>query len=124
MKFSNHTSIIISENFENASIFDQLDFCLQLFCSLIYVFGKIVIHLIKIIIALIKFPDQKNAPDCTSIEKLENQIKDLRTRISWTMDYVQLANQNKDTRALDEFRKNLEKQFDQDPDDENDNNNE
>lgn len=121
MKFSNHTSNIIPENFENASIFDQLDFCLQLFCSLIYVVGKIVIHLIKIIIALIKFPDQKNAPSSTSIAKLENQIKDLRTRISWTMDYVQLANQNKDTRALDEFRKSLEKTFDQEPDDEDKN---
>ena len=76
------------------------------------------------IIGVLKFPNQKNAPSSTSIEKLENQIKELRTRISWTMDYVQLANQNTDTSALNEFRKNLEKQFDQDADDENDHNNE
>ena len=39
------------------------------------------------------------------------------------MDYVQLVKQNKDTRPLDEFRKNLEKQFDEDSDDQDDNQN-
>ena len=84
--------------------------CIQ---SRIFGFLKIVINLIKIIISLIKFSDQKNKPSSTSIEKLENQIKELRTLISWTMNYVQLANQKKI--AVDEFRKNLEKQFDQNP---------
>lgn len=39
----------IPQDFEKASIFQQLDFCL------IYIFGKIVIHLIKILVGILKF---------------------------------------------------------------------
>lgn len=73
------------------------------------------------IIDFIPFSNKKNDSSSTSIKTLENQLKELRTRISWTMDYVQLVKQNKDTRPLDEFRKNLEKQFDEDSDNQNSN---
>lgn len=109
IKFNLH----IPKDFEKASIFQQLDFCL------IYILGKIVIHLIKILVGILKFTNQKNELSSTSIDKLENQIKKLRIGIRWTMDYVQLSNQNKDTSALHEFRKNLEKQFNEDPENEN-----
>ena len=112
---------IIPENFSNASTKEQLAFCLQVFCNLIYAIGITLIQMIDRLFESSQDPNslinQTNIKQMEDVNaSIQEQIKELRTRISWTMDYVQLANQNKDTKALDEFRKNLEKQFEEDPD--------
>ena len=48
-------------------------------------------------------------------QKLKERIKHLNIQLGWTLDYIQLTKQGKDTSHLDKFREQLERAF-YDPD--------
>ena len=148
---------IIPKDFDNATVWEQLEYALKLFCSLIYVIGGLAIKMIRffseILMSNIRsgetskpyqpedstqgalLPLRKNPSSRDLIQeqqtlsqinkkieglkqeeqKLTQQLKNLKIQIGWSMDYIQLSKEGKDTSYLDKFREKLELQF-YDPD--------
>ena len=129
---------IIPENYKNATVWEKLEYILQLFCSLIYVIGLLVIQIIRQLSEWIAINSSKielfelsNTKHSSRVkkqqtvkqiedlkqeeQKLKERIKHLNIQLGWTLDYIQLTKQGKDTSHLDKFREQLERAF-YDPD--------